>query len=71
MMAGLMIVMRMHHKLPANKENKRHVPVMEVLPVEAGRVLEAVEADPLLVYTVIFVVAVSKPIVVFNTQMAP
>lgn len=71
MMVGPTVEMRMLHKLLVNKDNKRLVLIEEAPPVEEDLVLEVVvEADPLLVYIVIFVVAVSKPIAVFNTQMA-
>ena len=65
MMAGLMVVMRMHHKLPANKENKRRVLVVEVLPVEVGRVL-GVEVEALLLQGLLFVDLVQRVVVLVN-----
>lgn len=70
MMVGRTVETRMLHKLLVNKDNKRLVLTEEVLPTEVVHVpeVEVVEAGPLLVYIVIFVPDVSKPIAVSNTQ---
>jgi len=73
MMVGRTVETRMLHKLLVNKDNKRLVLTEEVLPTEVVHVpeVEVVEAGPLLVYIVIFVPDVSKPIAVSNTQTEP
>ena len=65
MMVGPTVEMRMPHKPLVNKENKRLVPVVEVLPVEAGRVLEE-EVEALLLQGLLFVDLVQRVVVLVN-----
>lgn len=69
MMVGPTVEMRMPHKPLVNKENKKLVPVVEVLPVEADRVPEAV-VEVLHAKKLLSVAAASKPIAACTTQTA-